>query len=95
MQTPIVREGASEEGTDEGVPPGPDGGRGVGVADVGGRVLAQARAEGEVVDQALRGAPAAYSLPDICYMLLFQLLPVIVLPRLYRISTDSRYWGKM
>ena len=48
-----------------------------------------------IVDQALRGAPAAYSLPDICYMLLFQLLPVIVLPRLYRISTDSRYWGKM
>ncbi len=48
-----------------------------------------------IVDQALRGAPIVYSLPDICYMLLFQLLPVIVLPRLYKISTDSRYWGKM
>lgn len=48
-----------------------------------------------IVDQALRGAPVSYSLPDMSYMLLFLLLPAVVLPRLYRISTDSRYWGKM
>mgnify|MGYP001532629874 CR=1 FL=1 len=48
-----------------------------------------------IVDQALRGAPIVYSLPDMCYMILFLLLPVITLPRLYKISNDSRYWGKM
>lgn len=48
-----------------------------------------------IVDQALRGAPAIYSLPDISYMLLFLLLPVVMLPRLYKLSTHSRYWGKM
>ena len=48
-----------------------------------------------IVDQALRGAPVSYSLPDMSSMLLFLLLPAVVLPRLYRISTDSRYWGKM
>lgn len=48
-----------------------------------------------IVDQALRGAPAAYSIPDLCCMAAFQILPLLVLPRLRRISLDSSYWGKM
>lgn len=48
-----------------------------------------------IVDQALRGAKPVYSVPDLCYMAAFWILPVLVLPRLYRIAADSRYWGKM
>ncbi len=48
-----------------------------------------------IVDQALRGAPAAYSIPDLCCMAAFQILPLLVLPRLRRIALDSSYWGKM
>lgn len=48
-----------------------------------------------IVDQALRGAPIVYSIPDICCMTAFLILPIIILPRLERIATDSRYWGKM
>ena len=47
------------------------------------------------IDQALRGAPVMYSLKNIGYMIIFVVLPVILLPRLKKIATDSRYWGKL
>lgn len=47
------------------------------------------------VDQMLRGAPAVYSLPDLCYMSLFIILPLLCLPRLRRISTEEKFWGRL
>lgn len=47
------------------------------------------------VDQMLRGAPVVYSLPDICYMTLFMLLPLLTLNRLRKICTDEKYWGRL
>ena len=47
------------------------------------------------VDIAMRGAAAAYALPDLGYMLLFQLLPVVMLPRLKRLCSDPKYWGRL
>ncbi len=47
------------------------------------------------VDQMLRGAPAVYSLPDLGYMSLFIVLPLLCLPRLKRISTEEKYWGRL
>ena len=48
-----------------------------------------------IIDQALRGAPVIYSVPDLCYISLFILLSLCSLPRLRRICTDERYWGKL
>lgn len=47
------------------------------------------------IDQALRGAPAAYSLPDMGCMALFIVLPLLCLPRLRRICTEEKFWGRM
>lgn len=48
-----------------------------------------------IVDQALRGAPAIYSATDLCCISLFILLPMLSLPRLRRICTEEKYWGKL
>ncbi|WP_295911231.1 ABC transporter permease [uncultured Alistipes sp.] len=47
------------------------------------------------VDQMLRGAPAVYSLPDMAYMSLFIVLPLLCLPRLRTICTEEKYWGRL
>ena len=47
------------------------------------------------VDQALRGAPIVYSLLDMLWMSLFIILPMLALPRLKRVATDSKYWGRI
>lgn len=46
------------------------------------------------VDQMLRGAPAVCSLPDLGCMALFIVLPLLCLPRLKRICTEEKYWGR-
>ena len=47
------------------------------------------------VDQMLRGAPVVCSLPDMCYMSLFIVLPLLCLPRLRTICTEEKYWGRL
>lgn len=47
------------------------------------------------IDQAMRGAPAVYSTMPIVCMAAFLILPVLVMPRLRRIATESKYWGKL
>ena len=47
------------------------------------------------VDQMLRGAPWVYSLPDLCYMSLFIVLPLLCLPRLKRVCTEEKFWGRL
>ena len=47
------------------------------------------------IDQALRGTPVSYSLKNIGFMLIFVVLPIVLLPRLKKIATESRYWGKL
>lgn len=48
-----------------------------------------------MVDQALRGAPAIYSLPDMGIIALFIILPLLCLPRLRTICTNKKYWGEI
>ena len=48
-----------------------------------------------IINQALRGAPVIYSVPDMCYISLFILLPLLSLPRLRRICTEEKFWGKL
>ena len=47
------------------------------------------------VDQMLRGAPAVYSLPDLGYIALFIVLPLLALPRLRRVCTEEKFWGRL
>ena len=47
------------------------------------------------VDQMLRGAPVACSLPDMGYMSLFIVLPLLCLPRLKRVCTEEKFWGRL
>ena len=47
------------------------------------------------VDQMLRGAPAVCSLPDLGCMALFVVLPLLCLPRLKRVCTDEKFWGRL
>ena len=47
------------------------------------------------VDQMLRGTPVVYSLPDLGYMLLFIVLPLLCLPRLKRVATEEKFWGRL
>lgn len=47
------------------------------------------------VDQMLRGAPVRYSLPDLCCMAAFLILPILCLPRLRKICTEEKYWGRL
>ena len=47
------------------------------------------------VDQMLRGTPWVYSLPDLCWMSLFIVLPLLCLPRLKRVATEEKFWGRL
>lgn len=47
------------------------------------------------VDQMLRGTPWVYSLPDLGYMALFIVLPMLCLPRLKRVATEEKFWGRL
>lgn len=47
------------------------------------------------VDQMLRGTPWVYSLPDLGYMMLFIVLPLLCLPRLKRVCTEEKFWGRL
>ena len=47
------------------------------------------------IDQALRGAPVVDSLWDMGYIALFIVLPMLCLPRLCKICSDEKYWGRM
>lgn len=47
------------------------------------------------IDQMMRGAPAVYSLPDLGYMSLFIVLPLLCLPRLRRVCTEEKFWGRL
>ena len=47
------------------------------------------------VDQMLRGAPWVYSLPDLGYMMLFIVLPLLCLPRLKKVCTEEKFWGRL
>ena len=47
------------------------------------------------VDQGLRGAPMLTSMPYLCYMSLFIILSIISLPRLHKVCTDSKFWGRL
>ena len=47
------------------------------------------------IDQAMRGAPAVNSFAYLGYMMLFLQLPLIMLPRMKKICTEEKYWGKL
>ncbi len=47
------------------------------------------------VDQLLRGAPAGHSLPDLGWLALFTVVPLLCLPRLHKVCTEEKYWGRM
>lgn len=47
------------------------------------------------IDQVLRGAPVGVSIPELGYMMLFWLLPVLTINLLRRECTDKKYWGKL
>ncbi|WP_418983802.1 ABC transporter permease [Alistipes sp.] len=47
------------------------------------------------IDQMMRGAPVVYSLPDLGYMSLFIVLPLLCLPRLRRVCTEEKFWGRL
>ena len=47
------------------------------------------------VDQMLRGTPWVYSLPDLGWMLLFIVLPMLCLGRLKRVATEEKFWGRL
>lgn len=47
------------------------------------------------VDQMLRGAPWVYSLPDLLCLTLFILLPLLCLPRLRKVCTEEKFWGRL
>ncbi len=46
------------------------------------------------VDQMLRGAPAVCSLPDLGCLALFIVVPLLCLPRLRKVCTDEKFWGR-
>ncbi len=47
-----------------------------------------------MVDQMMRGAPVRYSLVNVAILALFALVPLVALPRLKRVCSDSRFWGR-
>ena len=47
------------------------------------------------IDQMLRGTPWVYSLPDLGWMSLFIVLPLLCLPRLKRVATEEKFWGRL
>lgn len=48
-----------------------------------------------VIDVAMRGAPDAEVVIEICEMLLFLLLSIMLWPRLRRVTSNPEYWGKV
>lgn len=49
-----------------------------------------------VIEQAMRGAPAAESLPELARLALFVVAPfAIAAPRLGRVLREARYWGRL
>jgi hypothetical protein len=46
------------------------------------------------LDQGMRGAPAAVSLPALAALAGFTLAGPLAVPRLGKIMADERYWGK-
>ena len=47
------------------------------------------------IDQAVRGVAWWYSMTDIAAMFLFCLLPILALPRLWRVVTENRFWCRL
>lgn len=47
------------------------------------------------IDQAVRGVEWWRSMSDIAAMLLFCLLPILALPRLWRVVTNNRFWRRL
>ena len=47
------------------------------------------------IDQAVRGVEWWYSMTDIAAMFLFCLLPILALPRLWRVVTENRFWCRL
>lgn len=47
------------------------------------------------VDQMLRGTPWVYSLTDLLCMTLFIILPLLCLPRLKKVCTEEKFWGRL
>lgn len=47
------------------------------------------------IGQAMRGAPIIYSLRYMGWMSLFIILPLLCLPRLKKISTNEKFWGRI
>lgn len=47
------------------------------------------------VDQAMRGAPVAYSIQDMGILALYIILPLLCLPRLKKVATNEHYWRRM
>lgn len=47
------------------------------------------------IDQAMRGAPVANSTAYLGYIMLFLLLGLVMLPRLQKICTQEKYWGRL
>ena len=47
-----------------------------------------------VVDQAIRGTPVAYSINQLAWMTIFLLPPLLLIPRLKRVLTSDRYFGR-
>lgn len=47
------------------------------------------------IDQAMRGAPVVCSLPDLGYLALFVILPLLALPRLRRVASEEKFWRKL
>ena len=46
------------------------------------------------IDQAVRGSAWWLSMPDVAAMLIFCLLPLLVLPRLKKVSITRKYWSR-
>lgn len=47
-----------------------------------------------VIDVVMRGAPNGEVMTEMCEMLAFLLLPIAVWPRLRRVVSERKYWGK-
>ncbi len=47
------------------------------------------------IDQAMRGAPAFVSAAPLGYIVLFLLLGLITIPRMEKICTQEKYWGRL
>ena len=47
------------------------------------------------VDIAMRGAPTMFAMADLACMLLFQIPAIVTMPRLKKLCSDEKYWGKL